>query len=162
MEESSKGVLNPEKELRFSRYNQAVLFLMIACVFFAVSLVFFIVRVGPDGGLSSWAAVCIPLPFCIALVCFAYRCLKHPYLILSPVGIEVFPFWKPVKGFQIITWGEIQLVEFDEVEKVLTLHFTKEKTAGIVLSLSPIQRKQRELLKTALEGVMKNRKLVNQ
>ena len=47
--------------------------------------------------------------------------------------------------------------EFSTGEKVLTLHFTEEKKSGVIASLKPMTPSRRQLLKTAVMGVMEKR-----
>jgi hypothetical protein len=80
---------------------------------------------------------------------------RHAYLILTPMGLEIFPFFRPAKRMQMVFWQEISDAEIDEREKWLTLHFNDERTAGMHLSLSPVRKKLRELLAKAVLGRLK-------
>lgn len=85
----------PFKELRFTRSQQAVTFVIAGVVFVSIAgglLVLWFSRVsGPN---SPWWAL---IPLTVAWFCFrlAVHLTKHAFLLLSPIGIEVFPFSGP-------------------------------------------------------------------
>jgi len=145
-------VAEAHKELRFTRAGQAAVFSVVASVLVMVALVFFLLSPyradKPELPQPAWGL--IPLALAIAGFRVALRCAKHAYLLLTPLGIEIFPFFRPDKGMQLILWSEIAGAEIDSQR--LTLHFTAEKTAGIHLSLAPISPPRRELLAAAIEG----------
>ena len=68
------------------------------------------------------------------------------------MGLEIFPFYRPAKGMQVVMWQEIHDVEVDEKRHLLTLHFNDDKTAGMHLSMKPVRRKTRSLLAKAVLG----------
>jgi len=157
-----KGVSEPEKELRFTRAAQAWLFYTVSVICFAVSLAVFILSTqdwGMGGPmLDRWLWLCVPgvvltyLTFRLGL-----RCTRHAYIILSPLGVEIFPFIKPEKNLQILYWGEVADAEFSANAKQLILHFNEEKKSGVVVSLNPIPPRRRHLLEEAVLGVMEKR-----
>jgi len=143
----------PEKELRFTRSGQAVWFWLGAVVGLAATVIILIAASGrltePDRIHPAWA-----LPFAtITWLCLrlALRLTRHAYLILTPLGIEIFPFFRPAKHMRVITWSEITEVESDKNLHRLTLHFNAEKTSGIHLSLRPIRQDIRPLLAIAAQ-----------
>lgn len=96
----------------------------------------------------AWA-----IPFLAAaagLFLAARHLTKHAYLILTPLGLEVFPFFRPARGMQVVMWQEICAAEVADMR--LTLHFNEERTAGMHLSLRPVGRKSRSLLAKAVLG----------
>lgn len=148
-----KKVAEPHKELRFTRIAQAQSFMVIATVSFAFALL-----IGITWFLGHpsfhWS---MSLPFLLLSVFLARlsgRCARHAYLILTPLGIEIFPLFKPENNLNLVYWTQINDAEFDENLTVLKLHQNEEKTAGIILSLKPIHPKKRPLLKKALNGRM--------
>lgn len=147
-------VADPEKELRFTRSGQAVPFCIVGAVLAGLGITLiatgFYRHINPAVPHPAWG-----IPFLmLSAGCFwlARHLTKHAYLILSPMGVEIFPFFRPVKGMRVVFWQEIADVEIDEEEKWLTLHFDAEKTSGTHLSLSPIRRKLRSLLAKAVLG----------
>jgi hypothetical protein len=148
-----------EKELRFTRSGQAVVFWIAAAVFAAACVILVSVSFHRHENLRlphpAWALV----PLCVSYLMarLACRLTRHAYLILTPLGIEVFPFFRPASGMQSVFWGEIHAMEADEKMKWLTLHFNAEKSAGIHLSLRPVEGTRRELLVRAVRGRLKER-----
>lgn len=142
----------PEKELRFTRSGQAIWFWLGTLLLVAFSIVIFIASSGrltePDRIHPAWAIA--PLVLAWLSTRLALRLTRHAYLILTPLGIEIFPFFKPAQGMQMVGWGEIADAETDKTLHQLTLHFTAEKTSGIHLSLRPIREDLRPLLTKAI------------
>ena len=58
---------------------------------------------------------------------------------------------------QLVYWSEIHAVDVDDRETRLTLHFNSEKSAGIHLSMRPIDVRHRALLVRAVLGRMAGR-----
>lgn len=156
-------VLDPAKELRFTRTAQATLFAIVGAVFLCVGIMLSLVTGSfyhYEGSLETlpFPLILVILPWLPTLACFwlCYYCARYPYLLFSPIGIEVFPFWKPVKNFNLIEWGRVVVLEYNETQ--LILHHNAEKTSGVVLSLSPLNKKSRMLLIRTVEGVMEQQK----
>lgn len=155
-------VLDPSKELRFTRTNQAILFFILAAICLATWMTLLAVIwtvYSETGSLEElpFSPHSIHIPWFIGagFLYLAIYCGKHPYLLLSPLGVEIFTLWKPTKNFQLVEWGRIAVVEFKESQMIL--HHTKEKKSGVVLTLSPLHKKSRKLLQKAMEGVMEQR-----
>ena len=150
-------VAEPHKELRFTRSGQAVGFFVVGAVFCGVAVTLIATGVyrpeNPELPHPAWAVPCLVLAVCSFIL--ASRLTKHAYLILTPIGLEIFPFFRPAKGMQMVFWQEISAAEIDERGKWLTLHFNNERTAGIHLSLSPVRKKLRNLLAKAVRGRVK-------
>lgn len=147
-------VAEPKKELRFTRSGQAVQFCVLGAMFAGVAVTLvatgYYRDINPEVPHPAWAVPC----FILAAGCFwlARHLAKHAYLILSPLGLEIFPFFRPMKGMQIVMWQEIVDADVDAGEKWLTLHFDADKTSGMHLSLRPVRRKLRSLLAKAVLG----------
>ena len=145
-------VAEPAKELRFTRAGQAAGFWIAAAALVMAAMVFFLLTPhraeNPELPHPAWGLV--PLTLAAGFVRLAWRCTKHAYLLLSPVGVEVFPLFRPETTMQVIPWQQIHSAEIAPTR--LTLHFNAEKSAGIHLSLSPIARDRRELLAKAIRG----------
>lgn len=157
-----KKVVEPEKELRFTRSAQAPLFYAGSVLSFAATMAVFILSTQDWGMkapmLDGWLWLCVPgLLLAYTLLRVGLRCTRHAYLILSPLGVEIFPFYKPEKNLQILYWTEIADAEFSADAKQLILHFSEEKKSGVVVSLSPIPVMRRHLLEEAVIGVMEQR-----
>lgn len=147
-------IQSPEKELRFTRSGQAGLFWMVAAVSATVGITMLATSIyrdiNPDLPHPAWAAV--PLVLALVMARVAVWLTRHAYLILTPLGIEIFPFFRPAAGMRLVTWQEIHHAEVDEKSTRLTLHHDPEKTSGIHLSLTPIRADRRSLLAKAVLG----------
>lgn len=139
---------NPEKELRFTRVRQALLFWLLAAVMLAAALTMLTTsmyrEINPHLPHPLWAV--LPVAVAGAALKLAVSMTRHAYVILTPLGIEIFPLFKPEKGMQMIFWQEIDSVEVDGAMTQLTLHHNSEKTSGIHLTLRPIANDARPLL----------------
>ncbi len=148
------GIQSPEKELRFTRSRQALAFWILAalCVAGAVTLLASSAYrdVNPALPHPLWALA--PVAVAALAVKLAWHLTRHAYLILTPLGIEIFPFFRPAAGMRLVSWQEISDAEADDALECLTLHYNVEKTSGIRLSLRPIPREKRTLLAKAVSG----------
>ena len=144
----------PEKELRFTRSGQATLFWISAAVLFTVGITMLATSIyrdiNPQLPHPAWAL--LPLAFAGVMLRVAIGLTRHAYLILTPLGIEIFPFFRPSEGMRLILWQEVNHAEVDENLTRLTLHHNSEKSSGIHLSLTPIRAECRPLLAKAIIG----------
>ena len=147
-------IQSPEKELRFTRSGQASLFWVAAAVLAMIGITMLATSIyrdiNPDLPHPAWAL--LPLAFAVFMGRTAIHLTRHAYLILTPLGIEIFPFFRPSHGMRLITWQEVDRAEVDEKITRLTLHHDAEKTSGIHLSLTPIRTDRRTLLAKAVIG----------
>ncbi|MES2441070.1 MAG: hypothetical protein V4584_18550 [Verrucomicrobiota bacterium] len=147
-------IQSPEKELRFTRSGQASLFWVGAAVLAMVGITMLATAVyrdiNPEIPHPAWALV--PLASAIFLARTAISMTRHAYLILTPLGIEIFPFFRPAHGMRLVTWQEVDHAEVDGKTSRLTLHHDAGKTSGIHLSLTPIRADRRTLLAKAVIG----------
>jgi len=146
------AVAQAHKELRFTRAGQATGFWLAAAVLVMTALVFVLVAPyrAEHAELPHPAWGLVPLGLATLTIRLAVRCTRHAYLILSPIGVEIFPLFRPDSGMQLIAWAQIDSAEIAAGR--LTLHYNLEKTAGLHLSLRPIARLQRDLLTKAIQG----------
>ncbi|QTN30854.1 hypothetical protein HZ994_00435 [Akkermansiaceae bacterium] len=147
-------VSEPHKELRFTRAGQAAGFCVAGAVLAGIAVTLaatgYYRPINPAVPHPAWA-----LPFAAASAVFfllGWHLTKHAYLILTPMGLEVFPFFRPSKGMQVVMWQEIDAAEVNDTETRLSLHYNPDKTAGMHLSLRPLRRKTRSLLAKAVLG----------
>jgi hypothetical protein len=147
-------VKSPEKELRFTRSGQAVIFWLLAAVLAGVTITLGLTTlyrdINPDLPHPLW--VLLPLIVAVFFVRLAINMTRHAYLILTPMGLEIFPLWRPEQGMRVVFWQEIDAVEFDENLTRMTLHFDAEKTSGVHASLRPIRTDLRPALVKAVRG----------
>ncbi len=145
---------SPEKELRFTRAGQATIFWLASSVGVAVGVTLLATAYyrsdNPELPHPAWAL--LPFISSIVLVRMAVNLTRHAYLILTPLGIEIFPFFRPADGMRLVTWQEVSAAEVNEKTTRLTLHHDAEKSSGIHLSLMPIRADRRALLAKAVIG----------
>lgn len=143
---------SPEQELRFTRSGQAPVFWLatavLACMAVTVLACALYRDVNPRLPHPLWALP--PLALAVVAARTAVRLTRHAYLILTPLGIEIFPFFRPARGLRLVTWQEIADAEIDAGLTLLTLHHDAAKTSGLHLSLAPIREDRRELLAKAV------------
>lgn len=132
--------------------------------FWTLGLVLVLAAVGI--GILSWWQLRQPPPWWAALIPAggaalalgsAWRMTRHAYLLLSPVGVEIFPLWNPVRNFQLVPWSDIAGAEFTADGKWLILTLAGYEDSKIFLTLEPIRPEPRELLKKAVLGVLEKR-----
>jgi hypothetical protein len=147
-------VQSPEKELRFTRSGQAAAFWLLAAVLAAIAVTLLATAIYRDINplLPHPAWALLPLALAILIARLALRLTRHAYLILTPLGIEIFPFFRPTHSMRLVTWQEIAKAEVNERLTRLTLHHNAEKNSGIHLSLTPIRADRRPLLAKAVIG----------
>ena len=150
----SDKIQSPEKELRFTRAGQAVPFWIASAVLAAVAVTLLassIYRdINPRVPHPLWALIPLVLAWLAART--AIRMTKHAYLIFTPLGVEIFPFFRPQQTMRLVLWQEIEAAEVNAGLTQLTLHHNREKTSGIHISLSPIRKERRALLAKAITG----------
>ncbi|MBK1854736.1 hypothetical protein JO972_07185 [Verrucomicrobiaceae bacterium 5K15] len=157
-----KAIAEPEKELRFTRAGQAPLFFFLGAILFAACVAVFILSTQDwgmeDPPLKGWWWLCLPGLFAVyGMIRLGLRCTRHAYIILSPLGIEIFPFFNAAKNLQVIYWSQVADAEFSPDAKNLVLHFSEEKKSGVIASLKPIPSSRRHLLEEAVLGVLEKR-----
>lgn len=144
----------PEKELRFTRSGQAVVFWVAGAVLAAAAVTLIATAVyrdiNPQLPHPAWALA--PAALSLLSLRTAVKLTRHAYLILTPLGIEIFPFFRPASGMRLVTWQEIDSAEVDPGKTLLTLHHDAAKSSGIHLSLSPLCRDRRAFLIQAVLG----------
>lgn len=148
------SVQSPEKELRFTRSGQAVIFWMAAAIFGVAAITLLAAspyrKINPMLPHPAWSL--LPLSGTVISLKLAWRLTRHAYVILTPLGIEIFPFYRPEARMALVSWQEIDAAEVNENRTWLTLHHNTDRTSGIHLSLRPIRADLRDLLIKAIAG----------
>lgn len=156
---SSSRVKSPDQELRFTRSEQAMVFWITGAVCLMCALVFLLLipyrKDNPELPSPAWAAVPLAIAFLAGRI--ALRCTRHAYFILTPLGIEIFPLFRPDKHLRLVVWNEIDHAETPESKPLLILHHDSERKSGVVLSLTPIAKNRRDLFLRAVEGRLAKR-----
>lgn len=152
---SPKSVAESHKELRFTRSRQASQFFILSAFLLMLgvaSLIALFASWGPDDvDFQFYAWFCLlPLIPAYFTLRIGIHCIRHAYILLTPMGVEVFPFFKPEKNLQVIFWQEIDSFDLDDC--LLTLHSSPEKTSGTALTLKPLASEQISLLRKAIEA----------
>lgn len=153
-----KTIAEPEKELRFTRSGQGVRFAIGAAIAYAAVIILVVAFVLNRELWPIFLWALIPLAAGCILTWLAVRCTRHAYIILSPLGIEIFPFFKPQEGLQVIYWSEINYAEVTDDHRLIQIHRDAARTSGVIASLHPIRPDRRTLLATAVAGTMQRRK----
>lgn len=148
------SVQSPEQELRFTRSGQAVIFWLLGAMLVGTAVTIGLTSLYRDinPALPHPAWMLLPLVAAIFLLRLATRMTRHAYLILTPMGVEIFPLWRPEQGMRLVLWQEIDAVEFDERTTLMTLHFDAAKTSGVHVTLRPVRANLREALAKAVKG----------
>jgi hypothetical protein len=155
-------VTSPEKEVRFTRAAQGRMWLVLAALHVAIALGIIILATQgtefepPRLQGYAWIAA-FPLLAAWAMFRLAVRCIRHAFLIFTPLGVEIFPLLRPEKSMQLLLWSEVHSLECGVPEKRLTIHFTAEKSSGVMVSLAPILPAQRELLRVLVASINQRR-----
>ena len=108
-----KNIQEPEKELRFTRSRQAITFIAAGLISLCITgFIWF--QVYFNSLENNQNALIIPILLSVILITMtvlfilvAIHCTQHALIILSPLGLELFPFWFPVKNFRMLYWSEI-------------------------------------------------------
>src|SRR6478752_5228939 len=119
-------IQSPEQELRFTRSGQARFFWLATAMFVAIGVTILATAVyrdtNPQLPHPAWALV--PLALAVLIGRVAAGLTRHAYLILTPLGIEIFPFFRPAARMRLVLWQEIDHAEVDQKAARLTLHHT--------------------------------------
>jgi len=148
-----KDLTEPHQELRFTRGAQASLFALVGAVCCGAAAAVVILNLIPKDSVTPWWWPLVPLPFAALFFRLAFRCARHAYIILTPLGIEIFPFFNSRENLQVLYWSQIADSELNDRNE-LVIHFNEEQTSGVVASLAPITPSRRILLERAIKGRM--------
>ncbi len=152
-----KATNKPFKELRFTRSHQAITFIVAGIVFLCFAGGLFCLWWWRVGGLSSMWWPLLPMTAAWGCFRFAARLARHAYLLLSPIGIEIFPFFRPSQHMQLFSWGEIREARVSPDHRLLSLTMAGSEDASVFITLDPVKPAARELLAKAVSGVMEKR-----
>ena len=152
-----RPIAEPHKELRFTRSAQGRTFFVLGAMAagLGVLLVFFAAL--PEEPLVPWWSALLPLPVAIVLFRAGLHCVRHAYLIFTPLGVEIFPFFNPARNLRIVYWSEIAQAEVSPGLQSLILHYDETRSSGVVASLRPVRRDHRHLVQAAIDGMMAKR-----
>jgi hypothetical protein len=147
----------PFKELRVTRSRQAVTFTTAGALFLSIAGVVAMLLWWRVSTWTQWLWVLPPLLAAAGCFHLAVHLTRHAFLLLSPLGIEIFPFFRPAQHMQLFSWGEIARAEVTEGDRLLILTLAGYEDAKVIIGLDPVPRRARPLLRKAVEGVMERR-----
>lgn len=152
----------PARELRFTRARQALDFALLGvlCGSAAGGLAVlaspqFSIR-GHGPVLSSYWPALVALTLAAGAIWVAIHLSRHAYILLTPVGLEIFPFFRPARNFRLVLWQEIEHLEVSGDHRVMAVDLAGG--GRIFLSLVPLRERQRELLAHAAAGIVDQRR----
>lgn len=149
-------------EVRFTRSARAPLFLAagITLVLLAGWIYFGAVSGHYEdarGNSLQWSPWWALPPFAAGLFVFQLGWLfgRRAYVLVNAIAIEVFPLFGAPKGMLVFPWPEVETVEFGGEGDSMTVHIDDEEKC---ISLKPVARHQRHLLRRAIEGRLEEMK----
>ena len=147
-------------ELRFTRSRQAVVSLAwgLGCLLLSLGLFILHFQRFTHPPALGWGFV--PLLPAALFLWLAWHQLRHPFLVLTRIGIEIYPFFLPARNMHLLLWQQISHSEIIAEPPQLILTRADAADAKIFITLAPLVPRQRELLHTALSGVQTNREKV--
>ncbi|MEM6911851.1 MAG: hypothetical protein AAF555_09750 [Verrucomicrobiota bacterium] len=145
----------PQPELRFTRSAWASLLGLLAAGFFCGAMVgsawaFHLQTERGEFGLLSWLAIVGPIASASTLLWLSRWLAKRTYLLLSGVGVEVFPLFKPEDRLEVFPWDEV--AEARVLESPRALHLTLASQAEFRIPLGALRPDSCQLLQTAVAG----------
>ena len=157
-----KNIKEPEKELRFTRSRQAVTFvgagLISLCIVGFIWFQIYFKSLENNQNLTLIVPILLSISLIIIAGIFfwvAVHCTRHALIILSPLGLELFPFWFPVKNFRMLYWSEINDAKINKEMNLLSIDCNNG--SKIFISIKPIPTNIRSYLKTAIERRMQEK-----
>lgn len=147
-------------ELRFTRARQAVVMFAWGFGLLLASAGLFVLHQQRHTNPPALFWMFIPLVPAVVFLWLTWSHLKHPYLALTRVGIEIYPFFLPARNMNLILWQQIAKSEVSETPPLLVLTRADAVDAKIFITLAPIQPQQRRFLARALNGVQEMREEV--
>ena len=157
-----KNIKEPEKELRFTRSRQAVTFvgagLISLCIVGFIWFQIYFKSLENNQNLTLIVPILLSISLIIITGIFfwvAVHCTRHALIILSPLGLELFPFWFPVKNFRMLYWSEINDAKINKEMNLLSIDCNNG--SKIFISIKPIPTNIRSYLKTAIERRMQEK-----
>jgi hypothetical protein len=143
-------------ELRFTRSRQAVVMLAWGITFTLISVAFMATYYHNFHRQAWWWAVLPGIPAAV-FYWLAWNHLRHPYLVLTRVGLEIYPFFLPARNMHLVLWQQIARADVSSTPPLLTLTRADQDDGKIFITLAPLQPQQCQLLARALEGVQEMR-----
>ncbi len=147
-------------ELRFTRSRQAVVMMAWGVAFWLISVAF-MATYYHNFHRQAWWWIVVPAVPALVFCWLAWNHLRHPYLVLTRVGLEIYPFFLPARNMHLVLWQQIARADVSTTPPLLTLTRADQEDGKIFITLAPLQPRQRQLLARALEGVQEMREKVS-
>ncbi len=145
-----KHIPTKDRELRFTRNRLGAILTVVGVVLLMIAVFFQITgydTITPYLLAPLWVMqLCAAIP---ALICLyaGWRCLRYAALIVTPLGLEVMPFFNARETMSWFVWQQIRTIELRD--GMLILDIIEELPVNI--SLSGLTPNSRALLMHALE-----------
>ncbi len=153
---------HPLQEIRFTRNGQAIHFFMLGLLLICVSVGLYLVSldiwsVTQAPLLDHWRYALIPLPFAALSIWAGIHLAKHAYMIFSPVGIELFPFFFPSRNMEVLYWSEVEDLDLTPDGKMMEVTMLSEGEHKVFVAIAPLTAASQQLLGETIAGVRKRR-----
>lgn len=148
-------------ELRFTRARQAITMFAWGFGLLLASAGLFVLHFQRHTHPPSIVWGFLPILPGILLLWLTWTHLRHPYLALTRVGVEIYPFFLPARNMNLILWQQIAGTEVSDSPAQLVLTRADCADGKIFITLDPIAPPQRQLLARALTGVQEMREKVS-
>ncbi|MBP7950258.1 MAG: hypothetical protein KA004_11425 [Verrucomicrobiales bacterium] len=146
--------IQESKEARFTRSRHAVGMALLAVAFLAVSAGVFILHLQHLADPPGWGWALLPLPFAIVFFWLAWHHTRKPFLVLSRLGIEIYPVFVQEKDVHLVLWTEMECAEVTADAAWLVLTLAEPGDSRVFISLKPLLPSRRPIVAGALRRVM--------
>ena len=150
------------KEIRFTRNAQAAHFFIAALFFLCVGTGLYIASWdflydSKEPLLQrSWYGL-LTVPFIGISIAVGIHLAKHAYVIFSPVGIELFPFFFPGKNMQVLYWSEVRHVELSPDQRMMEVTLSSPDERKVFVATAPLDIPSRILLARTITRIREQR-----
>lgn len=153
---------SPHDEVRFTRNAQAVTFFLLSLAFGCAGMALYLLSLKWSENTepvldASWYGLLV-LPFVVGFAWWGMRLAKHAFLLFTPLGIELFPFWRPSKNLQVFYWSEVEEIDLQEGGRFLHLVLKSEGDCQVFIATDPLNKASRALLERTVTGVAERRR----
>ncbi len=148
-------------EVRFTRSARAPFFLaggvslllLAAWVYFGTMSGHYETSKGETLRWSPWWAL-LPFMLSVCALHLGWILSRRAYVLVNAIAIEIFPLFGAPKGMLVFPWPEVENVEFNGEADSMAVHIDEEVKQ---ITLKPIAKHQRDLLRRAIEGRLEER-----
>ena len=149
------------QEIRFTRNAQAAHFFFLALILACLGIGLYCLSLDlwktQEPLLQRGWYGLLTLPFVAGALWVGVHLARHAYMIFSPVGIELFPFFFPSKNMQVLYWNEIEDLRLTANEKMLEVTLLSEGEHKVFIALAPLRADSRALFAKTIDGIRAQR-----